>query len=95
MLGVPITSVRKGHGSWVVNDAIRAPLLVGAGGSSCPVARMMNGPGRGRPLVVAREAEARIGAAELATIAIDADVRSCSSAAICRATAGACAKASI
>jgi flavin-dependent dehydrogenase len=74
MLGVPIASVRKDGGEWVVNDAIRAPLLVGAGGSSCPVARMMNGAGRGRPLVVAREAEARVGAAELEAIAIEADV---------------------
>jgi flavin-dependent dehydrogenase len=74
MLGVPIASVRRGPGAWVVNDAIRAPLLVGAGGSTCPVGRMLNGAARGRPLVVAREAEARVSAAELATIAIDADV---------------------
>jgi flavin-dependent dehydrogenase len=59
--GVPIASA--GRGAWIVNDAIRAPLLVGAGGSGCPVARMLNGTGRGRPLVVAREAEADVSAA--------------------------------
>ena len=74
MLGVPIASLRRERGEWIVNDAIRAPLLVGAGGSGCPVARMMNGPARGRPLVVAREAEARVGAAELEAIAIEPDV---------------------
>jgi flavin-dependent dehydrogenase len=74
MLGVPIASMRRDHGEWIVNDAIRAPLLVGAGGSGCPVARMMNGTGRGRPLVVAREAEAHVSAADLATIAIEPDV---------------------
>ena len=74
MLGAPIAGLRRGRGEWIVNDAIRAPLLVGAGGSGCPVARMLNGAVRGRPLVVAREAEARIGAADLAAIAIDADV---------------------
>jgi len=74
MLGAPIAGLRRGRGEWIVNDAIRAPLLVGAGGSGCPVARMLNGAVRRRPLVVAREAEARIGAADLAAIAIDADV---------------------
>ena len=74
MLGVPIASLRRERGEWIVNDAIRAPLLVGAGGSGCPVARMMNGPARGGPLVVAREAEARVGAAELEAIAIEPDV---------------------
>ena len=62
------------RGEWIVNDAIRAPLLVGAGGSGCPVARMMNGAARDRPLVVAREAESRVGAAELEAIAIEPDV---------------------
>jgi menaquinone-9 beta-reductase len=35
---------------------------------------MLNGAARRRPLVVAREAEARIGAAELASLAIEPDV---------------------
>jgi len=70
-LGVPVASLRRLEGRWIVNDAIRAPLLVGAGGSGCPVARMLNGAARRRPLVVAREAEARIGAADLAALAID------------------------
>ncbi|HEX3644102.1 MAG TPA: NAD(P)/FAD-dependent oxidoreductase [Vicinamibacterales bacterium] len=74
MLGAPILSVRRDRGEWIVNDAIRAPLLVGAGGSGCPVARMLNGAPRGRPLVVAREAEARVSAAELETIAIEPEV---------------------
>src|SRR5258708_4485167 len=52
----------------MVNDAIRAPLLVGAGGSGCAVARMLGG-GRDSPVVVAREAEERIGAADRAEIA--------------------------
>jgi flavin-dependent dehydrogenase len=63
MLGVPIAEVRKDRGAWMVNNTIRAPLLVGAGGSGCPVARMLNGTGRGRPLVVAREAESDVSAA--------------------------------
>jgi flavin-dependent dehydrogenase len=71
MLGVPITSVRRDGGDWIVNDALRARLLVGAGGSACPVGRMMNGAARGGPLVVAREAESRVRAAERAAIATE------------------------
>jgi flavin-dependent dehydrogenase len=62
-LGVRIAEVRKDRGAWLVNNTIRAALLVGAGGSGCPVARMLNGTGRGRPLVVAREAESDVSAA--------------------------------
>jgi flavin-dependent dehydrogenase len=35
---------------------------------------MMNGAARGRPLVIAREAEARVGVADLETMAIEAEV---------------------
>jgi flavin-dependent dehydrogenase len=74
LLGVPIASIRRDGGEWVVNDAVRAKMLVGAGGSGCPVARMMNGTRRGHPLVVAREAESRLGAADLESMAIAPDV---------------------
>jgi geranylgeranyl reductase family protein len=73
-LGAPITSIRRDGGQWIVNDAIRAPILVGAGGSGCPVARMLNGTMRGRPLVIAREAESRIDAADRASLAIEEEV---------------------
>jgi len=73
-LGVRIASIRRAGGQWIVDGAIRAPLLVGAGGSACPVARMMNGGGRGRPVVVARESEERIGAADGAAVATESQV---------------------
>ena len=62
VLGAPIASIRRERGQWIVNDEIRAPMLIGAGGSGCPVARMLNGVTHARPLVVAREAESRIDA---------------------------------
>ena len=69
VLGTPVTGIRRDGGTWIVNDAIRAPILVGAGGSGCPVARMLNGaPMREGPHVVAREAESRLSAAQLASI---------------------------
>jgi geranylgeranyl reductase family protein len=73
-LGAPIRSIRRDGGQWIVNDAIRAPMLIGAGGSGCPVARMLNGVMHGRPLVVAREAESCIDAADRDSLAIDPDV---------------------
>jgi flavin-dependent dehydrogenase len=43
-----------------VDDAVRAPLLVGAGGHFCPVARHLNGPWTGTAVVVAQEIEFRL-----------------------------------
>lgn len=68
MLGTPIADIRRDGATWIVNDAIRARVLVGAGGTGCPVARMLNGARRRGPLVVAREAESRAGAGDLASI---------------------------
>jgi flavin-dependent dehydrogenase len=73
-LGAPITSIRRDRGRWIVNDAIRAPMLIGAGGSGCPVARMLNSVMRGRPLVVAREAESPIDPADRESFPIEPDV---------------------
>jgi flavin-dependent dehydrogenase len=70
----PITSILWDYGQWIVNDAIRTPMLVGAGGYGCPVARWLNGVVRGAPLVVAQEAEVPIEAAAGASIAIDCQV---------------------
>jgi flavin-dependent dehydrogenase len=59
-LGAPAASIVRDDGRWVVNDAIRAPMLVGAGGHFCPVARSINREertDRATALVVAQEAE--------------------------------------
>jgi len=72
-LGVPIATIRRDGERWIVNDAIRTPMLVGAGGSGCPVARMLNGVRSGGPLVVAQEAEPRFDAADLESLAIASD----------------------
>lgn len=60
-LGTRISSVRQDGGTaWVVNESFRAPVLVGAGGHFCPVARTLNATLDGAPLVVAQEAEFEI-----------------------------------
>jgi flavin-dependent dehydrogenase len=69
-LGEPVTRIRREGSAWVVNDSIAAPMLVGAGGHFCPVARWLNGtrPG-GAPLVVAQETEFALDAGEAAVAA--------------------------
>jgi flavin-dependent dehydrogenase len=55
--GVALASLRREGEDWVVNDAYRAPVVVGAGGHFCPVARMLAGPATASPVVAAQEIE--------------------------------------
>jgi flavin-dependent dehydrogenase len=57
-LGEPAKTIRRAGQGWVVNEQIQAPLLVGAGGHLCPVARLLGGNGSpARGLLVAQEVE--------------------------------------
>ena len=69
-LGEPAATIVRDHGHWVVNDAVRAPMLVGAGGHFCPVSRAINPATPGRParIVVAQEAEYEIDPGEEARL---------------------------
>src|SRR5258708_6721356 len=73
-LGTSVTNIRMHEGQWIVNDAIRAPMLVGAGGSRCPVARMLGGANHGRPQVVAQEVESAIDPRVAASLAVEPEV---------------------
>ncbi len=42
-LGEPLRSLERRDGAWIVNGDIRTPLVVGAGGHFCPVARLLRG----------------------------------------------------
>jgi len=55
--GAPVTSIRRVADSWIVNDRIQAPVLIGAGGHFCPVARHLRGGADTATPVVAKEAE--------------------------------------
>jgi len=57
LLGTPVTHIRRDGAAWVINDAVRAPVLIGAGGHFCPVARFLNGEAVAPPVVAAQEAE--------------------------------------
>ncbi len=72
-LGAPIASIRREGDQWIVNDVVKAPALVGAGGHFCPVARFVNGRIGGTPVVAAQEVEFMIDRAEDARFTIDAE----------------------
>ena len=56
--GQPIVDLRREAGRFVLDGEFTAPLLVGAGGHFCPVARLIGAnPGTSEPTVVARELE--------------------------------------
>ena len=58
--GTPLATLERRKGTWIVNDRFETPIVVGAGGHFCPVARHVQGE-RDRALpVIAREAEFRI-----------------------------------
>jgi len=58
LLGQPLKSIVRDGRKWVVNDAISVPLVIGAGGHFCPVARHMGAKlGADEPAVTAKEIE--------------------------------------
>jgi flavin-dependent dehydrogenase len=75
-LGMGISSIRRdAAGShWVVNDAVRAPMLVGAGGHFCPVARRLNPTIDDASLVVAQEVEVPIDSDGAASSTVEPEV---------------------
>ncbi|HEX9021122.1 MAG TPA: NAD(P)/FAD-dependent oxidoreductase [Nitrospirota bacterium] len=57
-LGEPLTTMQRGNGSWVVNNSVKTPLVVGAGGHFCPVSRFLRGNReRNESVVIAQEVE--------------------------------------
>jgi flavin-dependent dehydrogenase len=59
-LGAPVSTIRRDGGQWIVNERVKAPMLVGAGGHFCPVARMLNRGANPATLVGAQEVELAI-----------------------------------
>ncbi len=70
-LGTGLARMERHGGSWRVNGCIETPLVVGAGGHFCPVARVLGArPGRGETVVAAKEIEFALGAAQGAECAV-------------------------
>lgn len=60
ILGEAVRDIVREGKDWVVNGHLRAPVLVGAGGHACPVARRLRGD-EPVPVVRAQEAEFPLG----------------------------------
>ncbi len=57
-LGEALRSLRRHGQAWIVNEAVGTPLVIGAGGHFCPVARHLGARlGRQEPAVTAQEVE--------------------------------------
>ena len=58
LLQQPVKSVVRAGKRWVINDQLRAPLVIGAGGHFCPVAKHLGAKtGGSEPIVAAKEIE--------------------------------------
>jgi len=53
----PLVTLRRREDRWIANDQLEAPVLVGAGGHFCPVARLLQGERDRASPVIARETE--------------------------------------
>lgn len=65
-----VNSIERKADTWVINDEIRTPLLIGAGGHFCPVARDMGNDHQEQP-VVAREVEFEMTPREIESCRVD------------------------
>lgn len=75
VLGQPLKSLRRQGSHWVINDAVSAPLLIGAGGHFCPVARHLGAKvGSGETAVAAKELEFEMNDAQLAACRVSPDM---------------------
>ncbi len=72
--GVPLAQLERSGDRWIVNGCIRTPMLVGAGGTFCPVARFLGAKTNGEIVVTAQEAEFRMDQDQLSRCAIRAEV---------------------
>ena len=71
--GVGLKSIERNDGTWLINGEIRTPMLVGAGGHFCPVARYLGNPASPAP-VVAQEIEFEMDATQTHCSKIDGAV---------------------
>lgn len=55
--GIPLRTLERSGGGWIVNGEIQARVIVGAGGHFCPVARFLGADARQEVAVAAQEVE--------------------------------------
>ena len=73
--GQPVRSLVRSDGRWRINESCEAALLVGAGGTFCPVARLPGAREAPRaPLVISQQIEWEAAGDDLAGATVAADV---------------------
>jgi flavin-dependent dehydrogenase len=66
LLGSPVSKIQRDGSHWIVNESVRASMLVGAGGHFCTVARMLAGSTDRAAVIAAQEVEFPMGPTERA-----------------------------
>ena len=74
-LGERVHTLRRLNREWLLNDTVRAKVLVGAGGHFCPVARLLGAHrGGAEPIVAAQEAEFELAPKQRLACRVEPDV---------------------
>lgn len=71
MMGESFSSMKRVAGGWLVNDSIRAELVIGAGGHFCPVARLIGAKKPRETAVAAQEIEFEMSRQQMADCPVD------------------------
>ena len=72
--GEPLTGLERLGGFWIVNGRMKTPLVIGAGGHFCPVARFLGAKFGSETIVAAQEAEFEMDARQQARCSIRAEI---------------------
>jgi flavin-dependent dehydrogenase len=70
----PLSSLTRANGTWTVNGEHHAPVIVGAGGHFCPVARTLPERRQRTPVVATQEVEFRMTPAQAETCDVSREV---------------------
>lgn len=72
--GEPLASLERRAGRWVANGRLEAPMVVGAGGHFCPVARRLGRGPDSEPVIAAKEVEFELHPEDRESCPVQADV---------------------
>lgn len=74
-LGEALNTLQREDGMWRINASIETPMLIGAGGHFCPVARRLNPKSPVKEeIVTAQEMECELSATELARVGVQGEM---------------------
>jgi flavin-dependent dehydrogenase len=74
LLGTPLAGLDRSSHGWIVNGAIETPMVVGAGGHFCPVARHLGARPAGEASVATEEVEFEMDARKLGLCEVRGEV---------------------